>query len=297
MTKRLINLNAESYEHSLDKAALAAMKAIPMFTSIVNFTLNWTSVKWRVVQLCGSNFHVTEKTCPELYNLVHEITKTLDVDRMPKIYTEWKYGINAYTTGFKDNTILNINSGTVDLLNDKELTWLIGHEIGHIKSGHVLYHVMAQTISVILMEMGIIGNVAKPIEMAILYWNRMSEFTADRAGLLACQDLDVALSTTMKMAGIPIKYFNITNPSLFAEQAHEFLTEYGDTANKIIRNVSILDRTHPWTVLRAAELVKWVESGGYQAILDEYSGKICPICDTEIEVRATKCPVCGNTEF
>ena len=297
MAKKLINLAAVSYEHPFDKAALAAMKSIPLFSSVVNFTLNWTNIKWTIVKFCGSNFHVTEKSCPELYNLVRDVTRTLSVDRMPEIYTEWNYGINAYTTGYKDNTLLNINTGAVDLLTEKELTYVVGHEVGHIKSGHVLYHVMAEMISGILADMGILGNVAGPLKVALLYWVRMSEFTSDRAGLLACQDLEAAISANMKMAGIPKKYFNTADPYIFAEQANEFLSEYGDTANTIIKNISILDDTHPWTVLRAAELIKWVQTGGYQTVLDTFTGKRCPACGTEIENNVTKCPVCGNTEF
>lgn len=297
MAKHLINLKASSYEHPFDKAALAAMKAVPLFDKVVNFTLNWTSVKLRVVNLCGSSFHVTEKSCPELYSQVREITRVLDVDRMPKIYTQWSYDINGYTTGFKDDTLLVLRSGAVDLLTKNELSYIVGHEVGHIKSGHVLYHVMATQISDILAAMGILGSLASPLEVAIYYWNRMSEFTADRAGLLANQDLDACLSAIMKMAGIPKKYFNIANPHIFAEQAREFLTQYGDTANAIIRKISIMRETHPWTVLRAAELIKWVEEGGYQAIIDEYSGKVCPDCGLEVAIDTIRCPQCGNTNF
>lgn len=293
MIQRLVNLNSTLYEHPFDRAALEALRRVPMFERIVNFTLNWTNIKWRVVELCGSNFHVTKDSCPELYNLVRTIAETLDIDRLPEIYTQWCYGINAYTTGGRDNTLLVIYTGAVDLMTDPELTYIIGHEMGHIKSGHVIYHVMASMISQILSAMGVIGKAAIPLEMSLGYWNRMSEFTADRAGLLACQDLDAALSAIMKMAGIPKRYFNVANPHVFAEQAREFLTRYGDTANTIIRNISILDDSHPWTVLRASELIKWVEEGGYQAILDGTIGKKCPVCQTEVDKSLSKCSVCG----
>lgn len=297
MPQRLLNLKSSQYEHPFDKAALEALRKVPLFEKVVNFAINWTNIKWRVVELCGSNFHVTKDSCPELYSLVQQTMETLDIDRMPQIYTQWGYFINAYTTGFKNDTLLVIYSGAVDILSDAELTYVVGHEAGHIKSGHVLYHVMGSMISQIIKAMGILGSMAMPLEMAFGYWNRMSEFTSDRAGLLACQDLDAALSAIMKMAGIPKKYFATANPHVFAEQAQEFLTRYGDTANTIIRNISILDDSHPWTVLRAAELIKWVNEGGYQAILDGTAGKVCPRCNSSIETETDKCPVCGNTEF
>lgn len=294
MIKKLIDLKTTDYEHPFDRAALNAMRSLPRFDSVVNFILNWTSIRWHIVELCGSAFHVTPKSCPELYKLVEDTAKVLEIDIIPEIYTKWTYGLNAYTTGYREDTILVLYSGAVDLLPDSELKYIVGHEMGHIKSGHVLYHVMASVISQAMQQMGVLATAAAPIQLALGYWNRMSEFTADRAGLLACQDLDAALCATMKMAGIPQKYFNVTNPHVFAEQAQEFLTKYGDTADTIIRNISILDDSHPWTVMRAAELIKWVESGEYDKILNKVPTKICPICKEQIDSELQRCPICNN---
>lgn len=294
MAQKLLNLQSSDYEHPFDKSALETMRNLPMFGTVTNFVLNWTTIKWRIVNLCGSSFHVTDSSCPELYKIIRDAARTLDIDHIPEVYSQWDYGINAYTTGFDKDTILVLYSGAVDLLPDPELTYIIGHELGHVKSGHVLYHVMAGFITQIINAMGLLGKFAEPIKLALLYWNRMSEFTADRAGLLACQDLDAVISAIMKMSGIPKRYFNIADPHIFAEQAQEFLTRYGDTANTIIRNISILDDSHPWTVMRAAELIKWVENGEYASLLARTSGITCPACGSEIEKGLSRCPVCGN---
>lgn len=294
MKQKLINLDSTIYEHSFDKTALESLRSLDGFDTVTNFILNWTTIKWHIVQLCGSNFHVTKESCPELYNMVHEAAETLDIDRLPKIYTQWSYNINAMTTGYKNDTILTIYSGAVDLMTDPELTYIIGHELGHIKSGHVLYHVMAQFITQLISSTVLSGKFLIPIQLGLAYWNRMSEFTADRAGLLACQDLDSALSAIMKMAGIPKRYFSTADPHVFLEQANEFMHQYGDTVNSIIRNISILDDSHPWTIMRAYELVKWVESGEYQAILDGHRGKRCPTCGQFVALDQDKCSICGR---
>lgn len=293
MKQRLINLQSSEYEHPFDKAALEKLRAMTGFDTVVNFVLNWTTIKWRIVELCGSNFHVTKESCPELYSLVHEAAEVLDIDRLPQIYTQWSYNVNAYTTGYKNDTILVLFTGAADLMSDPELTYITGHEFGHIKSGHVLYHVMGQFFAQIISSTVLAGKFLVPIQLALGYWNRMSEFTADRAGLLACQDLDAALSAIMKMAGVPKRYFNTADPHVFAKQAEEFMTQYGDTVNTIIRNISILDDSHPWTVMRAYELIKWVESGEYQRILDGHKGKKCPRCGCYVDFDAAVCPVCG----
>lgn len=293
MKQTLINLQSTQYEHPFDKAALEALRKVPGFDTVMNFVLNWTTIRWHVINLCGSNFHVTKESCPELYKKVIDAAETINVDRLPEIYTQWSYGINAYTTGYKDNTIMVIKTGAVDLMTDEELSYVIAHEMGHIKSGHVLYHVIVNFFSQIIAKSMLAGKMALPLKLALNYWYRMSEFTADRAGLLVCQDLNAALSAIMKMAGIPKKFFSTADPHVFAKQAIEFISKYGDTVDKVIRNISILDDTHPWTVMRAYELIKWVESGEYDRIISSHAGKICPMCKKAVEKDVKKCPVCG----
>lgn len=299
MVQRLINLQTADYEHPFDKAALDALRGFK-YSALQNLAqeaLKWGVIKWEVVQLCGSAFHVTDESCPELYQLVTDAARTLEVDNIPEVYTEWTYGINAYTTGYNNNNIMVLFTGAIDLLPNPELTYIIGHELGHIKSGHVLYHLIARSSKQLISQLGPLGGVAKPLELALSYWDRMSEFTADRAGLLACQDLDAALRAIMKMAGLPKKYFDTADPRVFAQQAEEFLSRYGSTADTIIKTISILDDSHPWTVMRAAELIKWVESGEYQKILDGARGKKCPVCGEQISGAATRCPYCQNTNL
>ena len=96
MKQKLINLQTSSYEHPFDKAALEKVNAIPMLPKIVNFVMNWTVIKWKIVSMCGSNFHVTKGACPDLAELSNEVFDILDLDRHPELYMEQDYYINAY---------------------------------------------------------------------------------------------------------------------------------------------------------------------------------------------------------
>lgn len=291
--KKLIGLDAKEYEHPVDSKALNYLSKIKGFDTVTNFIVNWSYVKWHLIDLRGSNFKVTAESCPELYNQVKDIANVLDVRDFPEIYTEWGYYINAYTTGYKKDTLLTIYSGAVDLLTKEQLDYIIGHELGHIKSNHVLYHVMAEMFTNWFTQFPIASDLIMPLRIGLAYWNRMSEFTADRAGLLACQNPDVAINSVIKMAGVPQKYFNSINRNAFLEQAKEF-DELLSGAEAVIKNISVLDNTHPWTVLRAAELIKWVESGDYDAIIQKYAAKQCPYCKLDVANSATICPYCGR---
>lgn len=292
---KLIGLETTSYEHPFDRKALTALRALRGVDTITKFVLDWSYLKWHLVELAGSNFHVTEYSCPELYSQVRDVADTLDIDRIPSIYTEWGHFINAYTTGYKDSTLLVLYSGAVDLMSEEELRFIVGHEMGHIKSGHVLYHMMAQMFSNIISNIAIASPLVQPIYYALMYWNRMSEFTADRAGLLACQDVDAAINAIVKMSGIPGKYFETMNRDAFLQQAKDFEVKYGGTMDTIIKGISIVNDSHPWTIMRAAELIKWVESGEYESILESCQSKKCPVCQQEIAGGEIVCPYCGHT--
>lgn len=296
-TKKLINLPPEEYEHPFDKAALKKLHALPGLDTVTNFFLNWGYVRWHVVELQGSNFHVTRESCPQLYELVESVAKTLEVDDFPEIYTEWGYAVNAYTTGIKEQTLLVLNSGAIDLLNDNQLKYVIGHEMGHIKSGHILYHLMAQMMSSMIKYIPLGEALLEPIHFALLYWYRMSEFSADRAGLLACQNKEEAIKTIIKMAGVPMKYFDNLNEEAFIKQAEEFEKLNRGFADSTIRSLSILTSSHPWTVYRAGELLKWINSGEYNRIIEKYEGVPCIHCGNIVAKDSTYCHVHGGHPF
>lgn len=295
MKQNLINLQSTEYEHPFDKAALEKVNKIPGLPSATNFILNWTVIKWKIVSMCGSNFHITKDSCSDLFNLAKQVTEILDLDKLPNLYMEQDYYINAYTTGYKNDAFIVLSTGAVDKLNDEELSFVVGHEAGHVKSGHVLYHLMTAYLSQFLsavpggMTFGTFG-----IGPALTYWNRMSEFTADRAGLLACQNINAALSAIMKMSGLPERYYDRASVDGFMKQAQEFDKQYGGTTDKIIKTISIINEDHPWTIVRAAELIRWYESGEYERVLNQTEGKICPDCKREVSKDAIICPICGH---
>ena len=293
----LFGLDAKSYEHDFDKAALKTMRALPGFDTVVNFFLNWTYIKWHVIELQGSNFLVTRESCPELYELVHDVADTLDVRPLPRFYTQWGYNINGYTTGYKEDTLLVLNSGTVDLLEEDELRFVAGHEMGHVKSGHVIYHTMGELFNNAIGQIPLVSSLTTPIYYALMYWIRMSEFTADRAGLLACQNIDAAVSAIIKMSGLPIKYFEKMDKASFIKQANEFKNSFSGFTDKAIKTITISSSSHPWTVLRAAELISWYDSDNYRQLVETKTSIECSVCRQQIPADAKKCPFCGNKDL
>jgi hypothetical protein len=94
----------------------------------------------------------------------------------------------------------------------------------------------------------------------------MSEFSCDRAGLLAIQDLDVAMGGFMKLAGG--KATSDTEESLeeFIRQAEEYETG-GNAWDTVFKVLNTALRDHPFNTVRASELLRWHRTGAYDTIV------------------------------
>lgn len=302
--KKLILLNPREYEHSLDKQALNTLEGTPGLEKFARKYNKYAVERYFRILYTGSYLRVNESNFPDILDKLREACDILDVRDVPSIYIQWDYSVNGFTTG-SEKPLIVLTSGALDLLDDEELLYVIGHEVGHIKSGHMLYHEMARIFPILGdviggAMLGVGGLVFSGLELALLYWYRMSEFTADRAGLLACQNEDAVTTALMKMSGVPKKFYDRIDKEGFINQAREFKGFDYDAIDKIGKSIMIMNQEHPWTVMRASEILKWVNSGKYEEILERHSGKnieeleiTCNKCGHTLSGNETFCGVCG----
>src|SRR6202034_4788787 len=105
---------------------------------------------------------------------------------------------------------------------------------------------------------------ARGVIWALEEWYRKSEVSCDRAGLLAGQDVDAARRALMKTAGgSRLAEFN---SDAFHQQAHEY-DAVPDVRDGLLKLLQLQGNTHPFAVVRFAELDRWAEGGDYARIL------------------------------
>jgi len=266
----LSNIAAVSWEHPADRGALQAVRAVPGFNEAVRKIVGFFGERGIRLIFQANAVRVGPNQFPRLHQLMTEVRTTMDWPEEVPLFVTQTPVVNAGAYGV-DHPFIVLNSGAVSLLTDDELRVLIGHELGHVMSGHVLY----RTVTVLILTLGfrnlpfLAGIVLLPIQLALLEWYRKSELSSDRAGLLASQDRTDTMQVFLKLAGGgTMKEMNL---DAFMEQAREY-HEMGGPVDAIYKILNTLGMTHPFHTLRAAELQQWIDAGEYDRILNgEYT--------------------------
>lgn len=261
----LRDINPASWEHPADRAALTALRRVPGFDQVLRKVFGIFGEKPIRLAFQANAVRVSERQFPLIHRRYLEVLETLDAPEHYELFVSQTPIVNAGAYGM-DRPFIILNSGSIRLLDDEdELRFLLGHELGHILSGHVLYRTMLiLLIEIAQMGFPIVGLAARAVLVALLEWGRKAELSADRAGLLATQNPEAALRTMMKLAGGGTN--EETDLTEFLRQADEYRTG-GDLLDSVFKVLNLVAATHPFHVLRAAELRDWVETGEYDRML------------------------------
>jgi Zn-dependent protease with chaperone function len=261
----LTEISSDTWEHPADRAALAALRRLPGFDEVLKKVFGLFGEKPVRLAFQANAVKVSEKQFPDVQQLYIEVLRTMDSPEHYPLFVSQTPIVNAGAYGMNEPFIV-LNSGTIRLLTEpRELRFLLGHELGHIMSGHVLY----RTMTVLLLRLAqlgfpIVGLAARAILLGLLEWNRKAELSSDRAGLLAVQDAQAALGSFLRLAGGGTQ--EETDLNEFLVQADEY-RKGGDVADAVFKVLNLLGMTHPFHTLRAAELRDWIEAGDYERVL------------------------------
>ena len=299
--RKFPRITSAAFEHPADRAALDAVKKIPVIDKVFTKLIELGYERAIRIQLLGGSIHVTPKQCPKIYKLFKEAADILDMHE-PDLFIASHPAPNAMTMGVERPFIV-LHSSIIDLLEEDELLAVMGHELGHVKAGHVLYKTIAHFLASLAHTAFGLGNVAEfGLRLALFDWSRKSELTADRAELLVAQDLEASIRLHMKLSCGSKTVYNQIDHNEFLKQAEDYEDLDYSTLNKIYKVMHEMFLTHPVPVARAKESVAWSESKQYKEILaGRYptedigvSLRSCPHCGAKISPSFFFCPDCGK---
>ncbi len=309
-------LSPAAFQHPLDVQAIQNIRKVPLLAALVRAVSSSVFEKQMRLMSISSTVRLGPTQGGSVYDKFVQAAKILDVPELPEIYVSSRYVINASAFGVQDYQI-TLYAGLIDFLTEEELLAVIGHELGHVKCQHMLYKTMAYILrnlgievlySLLPVGTGMLASL--PLQLAILHWERMAEFSCDRAALLVVQDREVVASALTKLAGGSRKILPEINLESVLEQAQDYEDSDTQLVEKILKVNMMLLQTHPFPVVRAKEIMEWATSEHYQSILRgdyvraDYGpemafagamGRVCPKCGQMSGPEAVVCLACGHS--
>jgi Zn-dependent protease with chaperone function len=263
---RLPDISSRAYEHPADRSALVALRKLTGFDAILRNIAGLFSDRSLRLLFLASSVRASEQQFPQLYQMLLDGAYVLDLPRVPELFITQDATVNAMALG-TDKPFIVITSGLVELMDEEEARFVIGHELGHVLSGHSVYRTMLYALISLAARFALVPIAwigLKAVIWGLEEWYRKSELSCDRAGLLACQDVPAARRALMKTAGG--KHLGELSHDAFLEQAREY-DAVPDVRESLIKLMQMQGQTHPFAVVRFAELDRWATEGEYRDIL------------------------------
>lgn len=253
--------------HPADQKAMEVMRRIPGFERVVTYFMTKCVEPQYKGENLGDTLSVTSENFPALHNALCTVCQKVGIP-VPQLFVYNSPYINAYTYGVTEPFVA-LSSAAVNDLTPDELQCVIAHECGHILCKHTLYHTMLWELLWLGDGIGFITrSLFTPVILAMQYWSRKSELSADRCAAAVC-GASAAQRTMLKLS------CNLPYSDSLRNQLLEQAKAYRDFENsslwhKIQQNCRVAYDSHPQTCLRAYEIDLWHKSGRYRQLRNSF---------------------------
>jgi Zn-dependent protease with chaperone function len=227
----------------------------------------------------ADNLKLSARQGASMYGLVESVSRRFGIPT-PNVFIDSTSEVSSYALGGR-NPSLVFTSGLVDSFPEPATRAVIGHELGHVICDHTFYRLMAennQAFSRLTDVVPLLGPaISFGIVMQLFDWYKKSELSADRAALLATEDLSAVQDYVLRTAGASSKLAPEVSLAEFGAQADEFLVEVkrrrqqnvGRRLRLLLSSV-MLNRgpgKNPWPALRFKAISEWATSRQYAHLL------------------------------
>ena len=225
--------------------------------------------------LLKSSLRLTRTLAPALYAIGDRCSNKLGLNREIEFYIYQGESFNAacYPPDEKSLYIM-ISSGLIQNFDDEELSFVIGHEIGHALFDHFRYPARH------LMELG--ADYLSPLHaMKLFAWSRNAEISADRVGLICGENFEAAARTFFKLSS------GITSNAVdfhLQEYVKQFL-DLKDALGSSEVEPSDWYSSHPFSPLRLKTLDIFANSETYHSLMGKSGGSISE-AEMENEIKS-----------
>lgn len=286
------------YMHDLDKKAFDALNMFPQFVKLQEAYVTNVDEKIAKIEFLSTAIRLSENQMPEVYMLLPPICEKLGID-VPDLYmvkSRNKKDLNAFTGGITTPFVC-VTSELVKQMPTDMVASIIAHECGHIACKHYLYHSLARNFangiaaSPLSKIPAIRRHLSTALVTALLFWDRCSELSADRAAVLCDGDAGKTIDALLRVHG----FDQDLNRDEFIKQALDLKDFVNNSkANKMMEQMIVQWDSHPLLATRAYECYDWAQTDRFKGILDGTITEVAPDRNVEAEVLAAEVSATGE---
>jgi len=225
-----------------------------LLITMAGLTVYIISVKMQQRAAFGTLVRVSPRQFPELYELAAKAAERLSHPQVP-VYVKRSSEMNIYTIGLWQQPIIVLTSSLVDQMKPDNLLFFIGREIGHVSAGHIWLRTLLKPLGA---DVPVFGKLLNSVVFGD--WINRTEFTADRAGFIACRSLTTAISTMLKF-GVGVRLFEKLDIKEFLDQINEVSNVRGHLTEIIAEQ--------PYLTQRVRSLARFSLSERYKSLAPE----------------------------
>lgn len=166
---------------------------ISAFTSL--FMSKFIAKKFNNIKIIKENIYSNHEE-RKIYELVKRNSELLGI-KTPEIGIYYDEQPNAFATGWsKNNSLVAVSSGLLNIMNDKEIEAVICHELAHVKNGDMV------TMTLIT---GVVNTFI--IMLSRIIQNAIIELTDNSIGLIISIFINILITTLLSFMTYPIIAF------------------------------------------------------------------------------------------
>lgn len=190
---------------------------------------------------------------PKVFNALERCRTQIGFRPETHIYVSQDPNMNAFCYPPHHGAVhILLTSSLLEKLNEDELTFVMGHEIGHfLYHHHELHPGMIQQY---------LGHMLSPAEGIKLFsWSRNAELTADRVGLMCCGSYEAACMANFKISS------GVTSDALLFN-LNDYIHQYEEMEKDIASGEATMSdfySSHPINPLRVIALDVFYRSETY----------------------------------
>jgi heat shock protein HtpX len=137
-------------------AGQAGLVLALVFAGAINIGSYWFSDRL-ALKMAGAR-EVTPEQEPRLHAIVEEVASMARLPK-PRVYVVENDSPNAFATGRNPrHAAVAATTGILHILDDRELTAVLGHELGHVRNRDILINAVVATVASAIMFVAFMGR-------------------------------------------------------------------------------------------------------------------------------------------